>query len=179
MSVGVGIPLGLPKKTMININSGYKTALTIKGVPIRLHWTLPVGLIFLCGIDPLAWLLFTFIIFVHEAGHALIVHHYKHGLESIDILGFGGLCRWFPRGNATPTEVSVIAWGGVLAQMVLLAVTGALILIFGYPTVGAMATAAYFFVKFNLIIIGLNLIPIPPLDGHEAWKLVTRKFRRD
>ncbi len=163
---------------MINLDSGYATLFSIKDVPIRVHWSLPFGLLLLAGINPLAWLLFVFIIFAHEAGHAFAINRYRHEVQSIDLWGLGGFCRWYPLGHATPTERSVIAWGGVLAQAAILAVAGIAVLIFGYPTGGYGYMAANFFIEFNLILIGLNLIPISPLDGHEAWKLVTRKFAK-
>lgn len=161
---------------MIDLDSGYKEVLTYKGVPLRLHWTLPLGLLFFFGLEPLAWLLFMVIIVLHEFGHAFLVRYYGHHLQSIDILGFGGLCRWYPRGMATDDERSVIAWGGVAAQGILLAFAGAAALLFGPATTAIGATVSVFLIKWNAIIIALNLIPISPLDGHEAWKLVTRKI---
>ena len=68
--------------------------------------------------------------------------------------------------------MSVIAWGGVIAQTCVLVVMGLVVLLFGYPAGGMLGLIIYWLVKINIFIIIFNLIPIRPLDGYEAWKLL-------
>lgn len=155
--------------------NGYLELGRVRGVLIRVHWSTPVGALIFGGFSPVFWAAFFVLVLLHEAGHALLVRRYGHHVHAIDVTGFGGLCRW--SGHATANERSIIAWGGVAAQAALLAITGVLVLAFGYPAFGPLRTLAYAFISTNAFLIGLNLLPIPPLDGAEAWPLVTRKLR--
>lgn len=138
-------------------------------MPIRIHWTMPVGALIFSGFRfaPAFWLGFFLLVLIHELGHAFFVRRFRHQVLSIEVTGFGGLCRW--SGHATPFERAAIAWGGVLAQGVLLVATFAVLLAFGPATTRWTAELAHVFTITNLWLIGLNLLPIPPLDGAEAW----------
>jgi hypothetical protein len=89
---------------------------------------------------------------------------------SIDVTGFGGLCRW--SGNPTRFERAAIAWGGVLAQGVLLVGAVALAFTGVWASVPGGNLLGGALIYTNLMIMGLNLIPLPPLDGAEAWPLL-------
>jgi Zn-dependent protease len=106
----------------------------------------------------------------------LLVRRYGYQVMSIDLTGFGGMCRW--AGRPTLHERGVIAWGGVAAQAVLLAVTLAVLAVVGWPTSVLGASLAYAFTRTNATIIVLNLLPMPPFDGAEAWSLVWRTIQR-
>ena len=147
-----------------------------KGIPVRAHWTVPFGALFFTGFAfaPLAWLAFFSLILVHEAGHALLARRYGHHVVAIDLTGFGGLCRW--SGYATDRQRAVIAWGGVIAQALLFAVTALVVLLVGSPH-GPLAQVTDVFLRTNLWIMALNLLPFPPLDGAQAWSIL-RHLRR-
>ena len=155
---------------------GYWTLGRVRGIPVRLHWTLPVGALIFAGFSPIIWLAFAVIVLLHEAGHAALVRRYGFRVLAIDLTGFGGMCRW--SGQATAHERGVIAWGGVLAQTVLLLITVGLLAVVGWPTSALGASLAYTFTRTNAAIIVLNLLPMPPFDGAEAWSLVVRYVRR-
>lgn len=151
------------------LSSGYWRVASWHGVPIRLHWTIPVGMLFLGGfkIRPLFWLAFFVIVLVHELGHAYWVHRFGHKVHRLDITGFGGACVW--SGNASGAERSLIAWGGVIAQLCLLAVAVVLTAVLGW---GFLSTSlGYAWTVTNVFLIILNLIPVSPFDGAEAWKI--------
>jgi hypothetical protein len=151
------------------MNSGFWRVASWHGVPIRLHWTLPLGMLLLGGfkIRPLFWLAFFVLVLVHELGHAFWVKRFGHKVHQLDITGFGGSCTW--SGDASPVERSLIAWGGVMAQALLLAVAVILTVIFG---LGFLRTSlGYAWTTTNIFLIILNLIPIRPFDGAEAWKI--------
>lgn len=158
--------------------TGYWKIGTFRGVPIRLHWSIPVGALIFSGFTfaPAFWLAFFLLIFLHELGHAAIVRRFGHRTLSIDITGFGGLCRW--SGHATAFERSAIAWGGVLAQFAVLIGTLTVVTFISAPTHPYAAQVADVFIRTNLFLIALNLIPFPPLDGAEAWKVFRQgRFR--
>lgn len=138
-----------------------------------MHWTAPLGALMFGGFRfaPAVWLAFLVIILVHELGHAFLVRRFGLGLVSVDVYGLGGLCR-HERGSAY--QSSVIAWGGVVAQGCLLLpaiVLSLLAPLLALPIGGFTAELLGALVYTNTFIIILNLIPIRPLDGAEAWKL--------
>lgn len=148
-------------------------------VPLRLHWSLPLGAFLWTGgvLQPRLWLAFVLLIFFHELGHALAVRWAGAKVDSLDLHGLGGACRW--HGQTTKYQRSVIAFAGVWAQGVLLVAAIALRLgswqIFGESTDAIL----HLYTWTNLKLALLNLLPIPPLDGAEAWNLFDRlRYRR-
>ena len=157
----------------MTFEQGYLNLGQWRGAPIRVHWSMPLGALLFSGmrLAPVFWVGFFVLMLVHEVGHAILIRRFRFRVRSIDITGFGGLCRW--SGIASDYQRAVIAWGGVLAQGLLLAATFSVLLVVGDPTSGsAGAELAHVFVRTNLIVIGLNLLPFPPLDGAHAWSLV-------
>ena len=153
------------------MRGGYLTLGRWRGAPVRAHWTLPVcALVFGEGrFVPGYCFGFFLLVLVHELGHAMLVRRYRQRVVSIDIHGLGGACRW--SGDPTAIERARIAWGGVLAQAVALAAAHVALALFGPPETAFAAQLAAAFTTTNLWMIGINLIPVPPLDGAEAWKL--------
>jgi Zn-dependent protease len=153
------------------VRGGYLTIGRWRGAPVRLHWTLPIGaLVFGQGrFVPGFWLGFFLLVFVHELGHALLVRRCRQDVVSIDIHALGGMCRW--SGDPTAIDRARIAWGGVLAQAVALGVAFAALALAGPPESLFAAQLAAAFTTTNIWLIAINLIPVPPLDGAEAWKL--------
>lgn len=150
---------------------GYLRLFRLRGIPIRVHWTLPLGVLMFSGgrVAPGLWLGIVALIVLHELGHALLVHRAGLANLGIDITGFGGRCRW--AGAPSPTQRALIAWGGVLAQLVVLTVTGLVVLVLGQPAQPFWANLVHAFLVTNVFLIGINLIPFKPLDGAEAWPL--------
>jgi Zn-dependent protease len=153
------------------VRGGYLTLGRWRGAPVRAHWTLPLGaLLFSHGrFAPGFWIGFFLLVLVHEIGHAILVRRYHLAVVSIDIHGLGGLCRY--GGDPTAIQTSKIAWGGVLAQGLLLGATYGAIAIIGPPPTDFSAELATAFISTNLWLIAINLIPVPGLDGAEAWRL--------
>jgi Zn-dependent protease len=136
------------------------------------HWTLLVGAVVWSRFTfaPAFWLGFALLILIHELGHALVVLRYGLGLSEIAIHGAGGYCRHEQSGSRF--QEAFVAWGGVLAQLALYAVTQVTLLVVGPPTSIHTAELAYVFTEVNLWVAALNLIPFEPLDGAKAWPLV-------
>lgn len=151
------------------------------GVPVRIHWSVPLFALLAGGIKiaPGAWLAAVLLVLLHEAGHAFVVRRVGARATALDVLGFGGLCWW--EGDVTPIQRAYIAWGGIWAQLIIFAATAACVGLLGDPTNAFVADMVRVALWSNLWLIGINLLPIPPLDGQEAWSLfplLRRRFAR-
>lgn len=155
----------------MTFDRGYLTLGRLRGAPVRVHWTAPVGAFFFGQLRfvPGFWLAFVGLILAHELGHALMVGLSGARVRAIDATGLGGECRY--DGNVTSLWRALIAWGGVLAQLAVLFVAGVLLLVFGAPQSLFLAEVAQACMFSNLALMALNLLPVAPLDGREAWKL--------
>lgn len=149
---------------------GWLTLGSAGGIPVRVHWTTPLGLLLLTGfsVAPVLWATLLFLFFVHEMGHAAVVR--ARGLRVVEVRlhGLGGECAH--EGHATARDCALIAWGGPVAQALLLAAAvGVRRLV---PTANP-ATLAILDVltTTNALVLVLNLLPIAPLDGAQAWRL--------
>ncbi|MHB8874667.1 MAG: hypothetical protein ACYC8T_13340 [Myxococcaceae bacterium] len=142
----------------------------IAGVAVRMHWTAPLGLFVFTGFrfDPVAWLCFLGVVLVHELGHALVVKACRATPVAIELTGFGGLCYW--RGEVSPVGRAAIAWGGVWAQLVLLLAAEAHLWL-GPPLDDSGLRIISALTAGNAWMIAMNLLPLAPLDGAEAWRL--------
>lgn len=139
-----------------------------KNVPIFVHASTPVGLLLYAGVSPSAWAAFVGVILLHELGHAAVVRAVGGRATEVMIHGFGGYCRW--EGDVTPLGRAAIACGGVAAQLVLLFVALALEK-FGVVSWDVLTSNFWYRLTLgNAVIIALNLLPISPLDGAEAWR---------
>jgi len=72
----------------------------------------------------------------------------------------------------------VIAWGGVVAQLIVAVPIVVLTETFGYTRFQPLNTVLGCFGIFSLSVAVYNLIPAPPLDGSVAWGLLPALFRR-
>jgi Zn-dependent protease len=160
------------------VNTGWWTVTKIRGAPIRFHWTVPLGALVFSRFEfvPGFWLGFFLLILIHELGHAALVLRYRLDLTEIAVHGAGGHCQYGYPGTAF--QESAVAWGGVLAQLCLLIATYVvwqLTAVSGLPYAWQVYHA---FTETNLFIMGFNLLPVAPLDGAKAWKLVPMLMAR-
>jgi Zn-dependent protease len=153
------------------LTAGYFRVGRLAGVDLRLHWSVPVGALVFGSLrfEPVLWLAFIAVLLVHDLGHVLMVRRLGFPLTGIDVTGFGGHCRF--RGSADALEHALIAWGGMVAQVLLLIGTCLGGLAFGHPSSHHASLVEHAFVEINLWILLLNLLPFPPLDGARAWRL--------
>ncbi|HEX2569654.1 MAG TPA: hypothetical protein VH877_08855 [Polyangia bacterium] len=160
------------------MRSGFLEIGRLHGIPVRLHWSLPLGmLLFSRGrFEPGLWLGIFFIVLLHELGHALVVRYHRLQALAIEIHTLGGLCHW--QGQASPLARAAIAWGGVWAQLVLLGATLLFVTFVGSPRSAFGQDLAYAFIASNAFIAALNLIPVAPFDGAEAWPLFKLLYHR-
>lgn len=159
---------------MALFSSGYLRVGRIGRAPLRIHWTTPIGLFLLSGLslNPLVWAAFLAILIAHELGHAFLARRHGLRLVSIDLTAVGGACRL--EGDPTLREAAIVAWGGVLAQATLLVITlvvRGLVHVIAFGMLDGVADAL---VTGNLVLMAINLLPVEPLDGATAWRLLTR-----
>jgi len=139
-----------------------------RGVALRLHWSIPaVGLV-LTWFRPsaAAWIGFLFVLGVHMLGHAALATLCGARLSRIDVHGLGGHCGM---AGLSSRNRMLVASGGILAQVGL-----ALLVVFVLRSVADTAFETGIldmFVGPNLLLAGLNVLPISPLDGASFWKL--------
>jgi Zn-dependent protease len=151
--------------------AGYFRVGRLATVVLRLHWSLPVAALLFGSLrlEPILWLAFLGVVCLHVLGHAVFVKALGFEVVGLDMTGFGGQCRF--RGSADALEHAIIAWGGILAQSVLLIGTLCVTLVFGHATSHAGALIEQAFVEDNLWVIALNALPFAPFDGARAWRL--------
>lgn len=156
-------------------------------MPVYAHWTILLWFpwVLIQGMK-LVWLLPGFLAFVtillfHEFGHAIAARYTDTKVYAIKLFLMHGECT-----HETPyyeSEDILIAWGGVLGQLLLLVLTVIVqYLLFHFSPMWMFQLSPVFDVltKTNLIIIAFNLIPVKPLDGVVAWRIipfVLLKFR--
>ncbi len=138
---------------------------------MSIHWSAPIGFLLFFGfqIRPVGWLILAMIILMHEWGHAVLVRRFRLVVYSIVLTGTGGECTW--AGHATPSQRALIAWGGVLGQIPSLLVGLALSAILPAKAPALVLEAMSTLVSVNVMLIAFNLLPIPGLDGWQAWRL--------
>lgn len=150
-----------------------------KGVPILLHWTVLLGLVWFGVLyQRIVPALLTFIGFfalllVHELGHAVAARSRKVAVFEIRLYLLHGLCSHAM--PYRPRDEVFIAWGGVLAQgVVLVLVLAAQMVLTTTLPFAALALDPLLNVLTvgNAAMIVFNLLPVAPLDGHRAWRVL-------
>ena len=113
---------------------------------------------------------------IHEIGHAIAAKRRRHRVFAIEIYPFHGLCQY--EQARSPWDETMIAWGGVVAQ-VIVAVPLIVLLKAGATTgLRALDAAVWILTAPSLIVAAMNLIPIAPLDGRAAWRIVPLAWKR-
>ena len=154
-----------------------------KDVPVFFHWTILLWIpwFYLVQNRSVVWIALSFPAFVlllaaHEFGHAIAARRRKVHVVAIKLYVMHGTCE-----HAHPDyedDHILIAWGGVLAQFVIL--IAALALYYAVQLISAaaldfLAPLFFVFIKANLWMAALNLIPVSPLDGYLAWRILRRE----
>jgi stage IV sporulation protein FB len=153
-------------------SGGYYTIGRFKGAPIRIHWTAPLGALFLGRFQfvPGFWIGFFLLVLIHELGHAIVIRYCQERVTGIELHALGGQCRW-EGSRLSQLKVSMIAWGGVWAQAVLFVAVQLVLLFVEIPPDPYVHQFVHALTTANLWMMGFNLLPMRPLDGAEAWPL--------
>jgi len=156
-----------------------------RGVPITLHWTVLLALPWFyyqtrsVSATAISCAAFFFLLVAHELGHAAVARWRNVEVQGIQLYFIHGLCT-----HDEPYDEEddvLIAWGGVAAQLVVLAVAfGAGLWLAAFEP-AAFRTAAPLFgvlIQTNLLIMVFNLLPVAPLDGAKAWRALPLLWER-
>lgn len=122
----------------------------------------------LCGFIKNILIIF-FICIIHELGHIFFIKLFKYKIIKIEIYPFGGYTLIEKNINSNINKDIIISFGGVIFQTILL------ILLYLFKNMFNIITYNLF-IKYNLIIILFNLIPIIPLDGNRILNLIFDKI---
>jgi hypothetical protein len=160
--------------------SGYWQRGEFERVPLRWHWTLLAGLAIASRWEfrPVAWLLYLGLVQVHLMAHGWSVRKAGQTPIGFDIQGLGGKVRW--NGVATPAVQIRHAWVGVLAQSVLWAGAGIALAVHGpVPVDTWLEDLQFVWRDMNLVMVAVNLLPLPTFDGENAWRVFELSRGRD
>ncbi|MEG3788681.1 hypothetical protein V1318_00960 [Lysobacter sp. CCNWLW3] len=156
------------------------------GAPVVFHWSVPLvaALILASSLNgnPLAALVgmlaYLLLIVAHEAGHAWVARRHRLYVDSLRIYPMHGQC--VHEMARTPAQDIAIAWGGVAAQALLFALAMLIGLLPSSPgTLSSLQTAlVVVWGPVNLLILAFNLLPMAPLDGARAWRVLPRLRQR-
>jgi Zn-dependent protease len=149
----------------------------IFGGEVRIHWAVLFTAAYLYWqrahrpADAITSILCYFsVILLHEAGHAFVARRLGYRVWSIELHFAHGLCRFDNPHHRK--HHATIAWGGVLAQLLLAVPVMVLAQIFPVRGTPILGTAAYFLGYYSVLLVIINLLPIRPLDGAVAWQLM-------
>lgn len=162
---------------------GFAEVARIRGTPVYVHWSVIVigGLIlFNAAARPVETLValvsYLAVLLVHEYGHARAARRRGYAVWSIALYPIHGVTRVdAPR---TRFDACVIAWGGVVAQLVVAAPLIAWVSVFGFTRNGAVNAVLALLGWFSAIIAITNLLPLRRLDGATAWSIVPLLWQR-
>jgi Zn-dependent protease len=152
----------------------------IDRIPVHIHWTLLVlsGLIVISSLGSVAYavgavvalLAYFASMLLHEWGHVVIARRQMCAVYGIELYPLVGITRF----QSPPTRFahSLIAWGGPLFQAAVGLPMVAWIKLVGYTPIEVLNAFMAVFGFLSVVMIVVNLVPIPPLDGATAWSIV-------
>jgi hypothetical protein len=136
---------------------------------MSLHWSLLAGAAVAGGfaVRPGAWLGYALVLLTHVAGHALVAAVSGRRVEVVRVHASGGSIGW--SGVVTAEQRGLVAWGGLLAQGLLLG--GAAL--WPAPPEGTFAgDLRHALVLVNGVVLAVNALPFPGTDGFDALRLL-------
>ena len=151
-------------------------------VELYVHWSVfVISAIILLGaierpaVSLVALISYLSIILIHETGHLMAAQRLGCHVFGIELYPLWGITRFQPPWSEL--DHCKIAWGGVLAQGIIAVPVVAFVLIFGYTKFEPLNAAIALFGGFSLFMIIFNLLPVRPLDGATAWRIIPAYVR--
>lgn len=149
------------------------------GIPVSMHWTVLIvfAWLYLFFWDLLATaiaaLAFFALLVAHEFGHVAALRLKKIGVESIELNGLHGRTA---HGWASAGDDILVAWGGVAAQLVVLLLALPAMYLLPLQSLPGLALVVgpllFVFVKLNIFLMVVALLPLGPFDGYRAWAVI-------
>jgi Zn-dependent protease len=155
----------------------------LRGVDVYVHWTvLVVGILMIYaasrqpGVALAAGLSWLALMLLHESGHMVAAQRKHCQVLSIELYPIFGLCRFeIPWSRY---DHCVIAWGGVIAQLLVAIPLMAGVELFGYSRFNPVNVALFIFGQYSLVVAVFNLLPVRGLDGAMAWRIIPEAIKR-
>jgi Zn-dependent protease len=155
----------------------------LRGVDVYVHWTvLVVGILMIYATIRQPWvtlaagLSWLALMLLHESGHMVAAQRKHCQVLSIELYPIFGLCRFeIPWSRY---DHCVIAWGGVIAQLLVAIPLMAGVELFGYSRFNPVNVALFIFGQYSLVVAVFNLLPVRGLDGAMAWRIIPEAIKR-
>ncbi|HEX3156476.1 MAG TPA: site-2 protease family protein [Candidatus Angelobacter sp.] len=155
----------------------------LNGVDVFVHWTvfLIAGLmVYATRRSP--WVTLTAgaswlcLLLLHECGHMIAARRRHTRIISIELYPIFGFCRFeIPWSRF---DHCIIAWGGIIAQLVVAVPIILCVSAFGYTRFAPLNAILGILGGYSLVLGAFNLLPVRPLDGSMAWRIVPEFIKR-
>ena len=160
------------------MSTGYLTLFRLRGLPVRMHWTLPLVAVcmgwlvsgdLLPVLPALQWLA---LVSAHVAGHVMVAQ--AHGGRPVELRlhSLGG--RALTTGRLSSRARTSLAWGGLLGQVGMMGLLLVPVLldrsVLDEPSVSQA-------LRLNGLLMAINLLPFGELDGRLGWPLLARALQ--
>lgn len=115
------------------------------------------------------------VLLLHECGHLVAAQQKGCQVWSVELYPFWGITRYDE--PYSQRDHCVIAWAGVVAQMIVAIPLVAWVERFGFTHHQTVNMVLSIFGFYSFFVAGFNLLPVVPLDGAVAWRLLPTLFR--
>jgi Zn-dependent protease len=155
----------------------------LRGVDVYVHWTvLVIGILMIYGTIRQPWvtlaagLSWLTLMLLHESGHMVAAQRKHCQVSSIDLYPIFGLCCF--QVPWSKYDHCVIAWGGVIAQLLVAIPLVVGLKVFGYSSFSSVNAVLVVLGPYSLMVAVFNLLPIGRLDGAVAWRIIPEAIKR-
>jgi hypothetical protein len=155
----------------------------IRGVDIFVHWTvfLIAGIMIYAAIrrpwttlaGGASWLA---LILLHECGHMIAAQKKGCAVTAIDLYPIHGRCCFSAPWSRF--DHCIVAWGGVVAQLIVALPLLLWVTVFGYSRFEPVNAVLAILGGYSLIVTVVNLLPIGRMDGTIAWGIIPEFINR-
>jgi Zn-dependent protease len=155
----------------------------LKGVDVFVHWTvLLIAAIMVYATRRNPWVTLTAgsswlsLLLLHECGHMIAARRRHTPVIGIELYPIFGFCRFEVPWSRF--DHCVIAWGGVVAQLVVAVPIMLWVSTFGYTRFAPVNAVLGILGGYSLLVALFNLLPVGRLDGSMAWYIVPEFIQR-
>jgi stage IV sporulation protein FB len=155
----------------------------VRGIDVYIHWTilaLAVAILAVSNRGTAATILgfsaYLALLILHESGHLFMARRRGYQAFSMVIYPFLGLAQYEAPG--VRIDRALIAWGGVMAQIVVGVPVTLYVLLLGYTPFEPLNAVLVILGGYSLCVAIFNLLPIRPLDGSKAWDVIPAWFEQ-
>jgi Zn-dependent protease len=155
----------------------------VRGVDVYVHWSIfAIGILILAGAirKPASTLIgmaaYLGLLIIHESGHLMMARRRGYQPYSMALYPIFGLASF--EAPDSRMDRALIAWGGVLAQMLVAIPLTLYIVVLGYTRFETLNAVLAILGGYSLCVAAFNLLPVRPLDGSRAWDIVPAWFEQ-